>query len=33
MRAIGDSELGVKEGVREAIRAMTYTTPFTLPEG
>ena len=28
---IGDSGLGVKEGVREAIRAMTYTKLYTLP--
>jgi len=30
---IGDSGLGVKEGVREAIRAMTYTKLYTLPWG
>ena len=28
---IGDSGLGVKEGVREAMRAMTYTKLYTLP--
>ncbi len=28
---IGDSGLGVKEGVREAIRAMTFTKLYTLP--
>lgn len=28
---IGDSGLGVKEGVREAIRAMTHTKLYTLP--
>ena len=28
---IGDSGLGVKEGVREAIRAMSYTKLYTLP--
>jgi aldehyde dehydrogenase (NAD+) len=30
---IGDSGLGVKEGVREAIRAMTFTKLYTLPWG
>jgi phosphonoacetaldehyde dehydrogenase len=30
---IGDSGLGVKEGVREAIRAMSYTKLYTLPWG
>ena len=30
---IGDSGLGVKEGVREAMRAMTYTKLYTLPWG
>ena len=30
---IGDSGLGVKEGVREAVRAMTYTKLYTLPWG
>jgi phosphonoacetaldehyde dehydrogenase len=30
---VGDSGLGVKEGVREAIRAMTYTKLYTLPWG
>jgi acyl-CoA reductase-like NAD-dependent aldehyde dehydrogenase len=30
---IGDSGLGVKEGVREAIRAMTCTKLYTLPWG
>ena len=30
---IGDSGLGVKEGVRETIRAMTYTKLYTLPWG
>ncbi len=30
---IGDSGLGVKEGVRDAIRAMTYTKLYTLPWG
>jgi acyl-CoA reductase-like NAD-dependent aldehyde dehydrogenase len=28
---IGDSGLGVKEGVREAIRAMTFTKLYTVP--
>ena len=28
---VGDSGLGVKEGVREAIRAMTYAKLYTLP--
>ena len=28
---IGDSGLGVKEGVREAIKAMTFTKLYTLP--
>ena len=28
---VGDSGLGVKEGVREAMRAMTYTKLYTLP--
>jgi phosphonoacetaldehyde dehydrogenase len=28
---VGDSGLGVKEGVREAIRAMTFTKLYTLP--
>lgn len=28
---IGDSGLGVKEGVREAVRAMTFTKLYTLP--
>jgi aldehyde dehydrogenase (NAD+) len=27
----GDSGLGVKEGVREAIRAMSFTKLYTLP--
>jgi phosphonoacetaldehyde dehydrogenase len=30
---IGDSGLGIKEGVREAIRAMTFTKLYTLPWG
>jgi phosphonoacetaldehyde dehydrogenase len=30
---IGDSGLGVKEGVREAMRAMSYTKLYTLPWG
>jgi putative phosphonoacetaldehyde dehydrogenase len=30
---IGDSGLGVKEGVREAIRAMSFTKLYTLPWG
>jgi phosphonoacetaldehyde dehydrogenase len=30
---VGDSGLGVKEGVREAIRAMTFTKLYTLPWG
>jgi aldehyde dehydrogenase (NAD+) len=30
---IGDSGLGVKEGVREAIRAMSYAKLYTLPWG
>ena len=30
---IGDSGLGVKEGVREAIHAMSYTKLYTLPWG
>jgi aldehyde dehydrogenase (NAD+) len=30
---IGDSGLGVKEGVREAMRAMTFTKLYTLPWG
>lgn len=30
---VGDSGLGVKEGVREAMRAMSYTKLYTLPEG
>ena len=30
---VGDSGLGVKEGVREAMRAMTYTKLYTLPWG
>jgi putative phosphonoacetaldehyde dehydrogenase len=30
---IGDSGLGVKEGVREAIKAMTFTKLYTLPWG
>jgi len=30
---IGDSGLGVKEGVREAMRAMSYTRLYTLPWG
>ena len=30
---IGDSGLGVKEGVREAIRAMTFVKLYTLPWG
>ena len=30
---IGDSGLGAKEGVREAIRAMSYTKLYTLPWG
>lgn len=30
---IGDSGLGVKEGVREAMRAMTHTKLYTLPWG
>ncbi|MBO0769412.1 MAG: aldehyde dehydrogenase family protein, partial [Solirubrobacterales bacterium] len=29
----GDSGLGIKEGVREAIRAMTFTKLYTLPWG
>jgi acyl-CoA reductase-like NAD-dependent aldehyde dehydrogenase len=28
---VGDSGLGVKEGVREAMKAMTYTKLYTLP--
>jgi acyl-CoA reductase-like NAD-dependent aldehyde dehydrogenase len=28
---VGDSGLGVKEGVREAIKAMTFTKLYTLP--
>ena len=28
---IGDSGLGVKEGVREAIKAMSFTKLYTLP--
>jgi aldehyde dehydrogenase (NAD+) len=28
---VGDSGLGVKEGVREAIRAMSFTKLYTLP--
>jgi putative phosphonoacetaldehyde dehydrogenase len=30
---VGDSGLGVKEGVREAMKAMTYTKLYTLPWG
>jgi aldehyde dehydrogenase (NAD+) len=30
---VGDSGLGVKEGVREAIRAMSFTKLYTLPWG
>ena len=30
---VGDSGLGVKEGVREAMRAMSYTRLYTLPWG
>jgi phosphonoacetaldehyde dehydrogenase len=30
---VGDSGLGVKEGVREAMRAMSYTKLYTLPWG
>ena len=28
---VGDSGLGVKEGVRDAIRAMSFTKLYTLP--
>jgi len=30
---IGDSGLGIKEGVREATRAMTFVKLYTLPWG
>lgn len=30
---LGDSGLGVKEGVRDAMRAMTFTKLYTLPWG